>query len=580
MNKPDESAGIPLHEEQRRHIAALEREIRHVQREIAAHRHDIGSPLQILQGMVDIFPRINEKLEGAPLRAIEQIRDMVEHLLRDLRKNITCSAFVDLLREVSQTAMQRTKPLHSSVTLGFNTYEAEQCYILASKVHWKNILQNLFENAFRKGAQNVSVDIGWGKISESRQKAIEIRIRDDGEGMLPAILEHLRSGSGITDKTEGDGLEPGKEHGVGLKSVRMFVEKLYGGEMSIDSVHVTADPDNHGTTFTFKIPVYSCDEEGRTVPVTLPPGETENHPPCAETVAADAVEPVSRRRAIRWIAGGTAAAAASVAGIWNVTRAAPTLRGAENVRLLLPEFPLTDVETDGRGRIRRFTLDTNEEPIVYDADDGRSAASFTRFDIDGETSVLSFGQVTTDDRMRRMFLSSSKEGLFGLVRIAAGGESRAAYVCAPAGASLAAVPRERLYPLEDAALLLRQYLATNADMLMSRELQTMIAALRRLAVAPDPAVRDERQQRGQIALAAQSLLRIHALSAGKTVKVTMQRELFQASDRFLLIDRNVADPVTQREWNDVLRSRNTPCFLATHADEAARIVRGERNVTA
>lgn len=557
-----------LHHEQLRRIKQLEVELWHVERKIGVMQHDIRTPLQTLSHGIQVSVS-SPDMRAIMGDAIAQIGDTIEHTLSDVRKNISCASFCDLLREAYAAVLVLAEKSEEpeGVQVNFSAEEAEEYFLFAAGIHWQNILQNLMQNAFRKRASHLDVHLGWSTIAATGQKAIEITVRDNGDGMTKQILDDVRSNRRVTDKTIGDGLIEGEQHGVGLQGVRLLVEELYGGEMHVDSTHVLDDPDHHGTTFIFRLPVYVYDENGE---------------PVIETAAcAGEARKITRREALRLLGGGLALTAAGIAGIaYQMRGMRPPPRGTENVRPLFPEFPLSDIRLDERGRIAGFTLDTNEERLPVGGD------SVRRVDLP-DSSLLSFDRMTPDGRLRRMFLHSSQEGVFGFVRIAAGGESRASYVCAPAidGRVPPRINREHLYPLEDTVVLPDGHAAVSMEMLEAGDFSSMLDALKRFSAHTlDDAPEDERQIVGTARMIIDRLLTLYALHAGGAQRVTTvaQWRAFSAGmGRLLLLDRDTAerppvrDALTRRGLADLRRRGNHLGFLGTKPDELPPLLHHE-----
>ncbi|RYY52502.1 MAG: ATP-binding protein, partial [Comamonadaceae bacterium] len=104
------------------------------------------------------------------------------------------------------------------------------------------VVSNLVNNAIKYTPAGGSIDVaGW---SEDGQAVLSVR--DDGEGIAPAMLPHVFDlfvqGDGSTLSGQG-GL------GIGLWLVRMLVD-LHGGTIVADS----AGP-GLGSTFTVRLPL-------------------------------------------------------------------------------------------------------------------------------------------------------------------------------------------------------------------------------------------------------------------------------------------------------------------------------------
>lgn len=99
-----------------------------------------------------------------------------------------------------------------------------------------NIL-DITENSVKAGATLTEITL------EQSSNKLTLIIKDDGCGMTEDILRGVTDPFYTTRTT--------RKVGMGLPLLKMAAEQT-GGEMSIESVSVLNDPENHGTTVTAK----------------------------------------------------------------------------------------------------------------------------------------------------------------------------------------------------------------------------------------------------------------------------------------------------------------------------------------
>jgi len=108
----------------------------------------------------------------------------------------------------------------------------------------QRVLENLLENALNHTPAGGSIRLGF--VTEGRR--VIVKVEDSGRGMAPEEVEHIferfyRVEKSRTESHDGAGL--------GLSIAKRIVD-LHGGTISVQSAL------NHGTTFTFPIPLHAA----------------------------------------------------------------------------------------------------------------------------------------------------------------------------------------------------------------------------------------------------------------------------------------------------------------------------------
>ena len=93
---------------------------------------------------------------------------------------------------------------------------------------------DIAQNSAAAGAKNISLS-----LIEDREGLLTVTIKDDGRGMSREILEKVHDPFYTTRTT--------RKVGLGIPLFKLAAEQA-GGELSIESTSVEADPKNHGTT--------------------------------------------------------------------------------------------------------------------------------------------------------------------------------------------------------------------------------------------------------------------------------------------------------------------------------------------
>jgi signal transduction histidine kinase/AraC-like DNA-binding protein len=118
-------------------------------------------------------------------------------------------------------------------------------YVYIDQGRIANIISNFFSNSFKFTNSGGRIELN---LSDGNDYVI-IKFTDTGCGIeadkLDIIFDRFsQADTGSTRRYEGTG--------IGLSLVKELVE-LHGGEVSVESRHISEYPDNHGTTFTVKL---------------------------------------------------------------------------------------------------------------------------------------------------------------------------------------------------------------------------------------------------------------------------------------------------------------------------------------
>jgi hypothetical protein len=501
--------------------------------------------------------------------------EMVLDAVRDAKfETFNVAAFHAMITE-SVRAIEQSRTDVPHITIEALPDETDLCCILTGRVAWVRALLNIIDNAARKQATNVVISVLPSTLQRQNHPCIEVIVRDDGVGMRPEILKSLREGRQVSDRDLDGALPPGDQvhhHGHGIASIRQFIEEVSLGELEIESTQATDGDPTHGTSIIIRLPIINGNavpaedsskylDEAVDVPATIPILSPSDE---------SAPEDYSRRHALM-VGGAMATTLAAAGGIFWALRSGSN--DAENKHA--PRFPLRSFAIDPDGRASfELTVADRQLHCVH----GRATELQDVTHVALGQDVLVGCSADIAGQREEMFFCHLPEGLFAFVR---DGES-VGYLCIPRQLDGAlATAQESLFPLQD-ALYDGSLFATNAELLRSRQLQTLAAPLRRIVQAPQPVASHERRR---LHLARNILVQLlssydHCQRGARPVQTSDEWEqcVRDSQQTFLIVE----SPVQQQLLSDArapqhvqrLRTRqNDLCFLDTTIQQAQRLIR-------
>jgi CheY-like chemotaxis protein/nitrogen-specific signal transduction histidine kinase len=205
------------------------------------------------------------------------------------------------------------------------------------------VLSNVLSNAVKFTPEGGSIQL----TCTMREGWLEIRVRDSGVGIAPAVLPYVfdrfrQADSGSTRRHGGLGL--------GLAITRHLVEQ-HGGDIRVES-----DGPGCGTTITIRLPAASTQWGPTTHPVGVPEAEDAERLDGVGVLVVDD-EPDSREVVARLLEQRGAAVRQC-----NSALAALRVLAAEGVDVLVADIAMPDV--DGYELIRRVRASGNRVPAI------------------------------------------------------------------------------------------------------------------------------------------------------------------------------------------------------------------------
>ncbi|HKZ72682.1 MAG TPA: PAS domain S-box protein [Steroidobacteraceae bacterium] len=237
---------------QQRHTEALEDAARRMHEFVAMLAHELRNPLAPIRNAVNLMAK---KGMGDP--TLESMRQTIDrqslHLTRIIdelldvnriaRGHFTIERALVDLGEVLQRAIEASRPLIDARGHALHTdWPAQAIMVHGDAVRLTQVMVNLLNNAARYTQEG-------GKIALTVATAgidVEIRVRDNGKGIPPEMLERI-FGLFVQLSPEEQGARGGL--GVGLALVQRVVE-LHGG-----AVEAHSDGPDRGSEFVVKLPL-------------------------------------------------------------------------------------------------------------------------------------------------------------------------------------------------------------------------------------------------------------------------------------------------------------------------------------
>lgn len=219
---------------------------------LAMLAHELRNPLVPISNAAHVIGRLG--LEEPRIQwAQEVIETQVAHLTRmvdDLldisrivRGKITLKMekveFAGLAKQVCEAARPFMESKGHQLIVNF---PAESVWLDADPVRLSQVLINLLDNAAKYTPNNGRIELN----ARAREQEVEIRVRDNGEGisqeLLNRVFDIFQQGERTLDRAQG-GL------GIGLALVQRIVE-LHGGRVEAQS-----EGPGHGSTFIIRLPI-------------------------------------------------------------------------------------------------------------------------------------------------------------------------------------------------------------------------------------------------------------------------------------------------------------------------------------
>lgn len=199
--------------------------------------HDLRTPLTRIRLASEMLPQDQD-----------WIKDGIEHDIDDL--NAIINQFIDYARQDQQETMSFVnintliyELVEARAAIGTHTIELNLAELTTSKlrkVGIKRVIENLIENAFRYGSDNITITTSM----IDKNKSIICSVRDYGAGIDMTHLDKM-----FTPFAQGDHARGSSGSGLGLAIVKRIVES-HGG-----TIQFSNHPDG-GLNASFLLPLH------------------------------------------------------------------------------------------------------------------------------------------------------------------------------------------------------------------------------------------------------------------------------------------------------------------------------------
>ena len=198
--------------------------------------HDLRTPLTRIRLATEMMPQEAEWIKDGIVSDIEDmnaiIDQFIDYVRQDQTEKIEVSNINHLIDEVA-SRWEREESRQVSLEL------SQVPDVQIRRVAIKRVLDNLLENAFRYGGEQVDITTGYDK----RAKRVYFVVRDHGPGIDENQIENLFQPFAQGDKARGS-----VGSGLGLAIIKRIVD-MHSGE-----IHLTNHPQG-GLMATVRLPV-------------------------------------------------------------------------------------------------------------------------------------------------------------------------------------------------------------------------------------------------------------------------------------------------------------------------------------
>ncbi len=217
---------------------------------ISMMSHDLKTPIERIQGMLDVILKDSTQLSHMQRDAVDMIKQSSDDLLKFINSILNYAKIesegVELhksakdINQILEDVIKKHEFLAKIKKIQIKT-QLEPLFptpVDADLV--RQIFSNLIENAIKYSPDETMLQI----LSEEKEGLIWVSVKDQGPGIPEDELPHVFSKFFRSKNAKSS---PIKGSGLGLYLAKYFTE-LHGGEIIVESTY------GHGTTFTIKLP--------------------------------------------------------------------------------------------------------------------------------------------------------------------------------------------------------------------------------------------------------------------------------------------------------------------------------------
>ncbi|AWL10634.1 Histidine kinase [Saliniradius amylolyticus] len=183
--------------------------------------HDLRTPLTRVRLATEMLPDDQDWVREGIVHDIEDMNDIIDQFInyvrRDRQEPLESCNLNSLISEVVQARQLEAQQIQLDL--------AELPDLTLRRVAIKRVLENLIENAFRYGSQEILIHSRYLKKAQQ----VQIKVRDFGQGIEEQKIEAL-----FTPFTQGDEARGSGGSGLGLAIIKRIVD-MHGGQVALQN---------------------------------------------------------------------------------------------------------------------------------------------------------------------------------------------------------------------------------------------------------------------------------------------------------------------------------------------------------
>lgn len=178
--------------------------------------HDLRTPLTRIRLATEMLPEDQDWIKDGIVHDIEDMNDIIDQFIDYVRQDQQEEREVVDLNDIIRDAVQaRSREGAHQIEMDLQPLPA----VPLRRVAIKRVLDNLMENAFRYGSDNIQIFSGCDK----RTKQLFVTVRDFGPGIAEDQIDTL-----FQPFTQGDKARGSLGSGLGLAIIKRIVDLHYG----------------------------------------------------------------------------------------------------------------------------------------------------------------------------------------------------------------------------------------------------------------------------------------------------------------------------------------------------------------
>ncbi len=182
--------------------------------------HDLRTPLTRIRLATEMLPESQAWISEGIIHDIEDMNDIIDQFIDYVRQDKSeKTILININHLAEEAAHARGIEEQHEIKLDLSNVPP----VLVRKVAIKRVLDNLIENAFRYGSNNIEISTGYIK----KQRQAFFRVRDFGKGIPEEKIESL-----FQPFKQGDDARGSLGSGLGLAIIKRIVD-MHSGKVEL-----------------------------------------------------------------------------------------------------------------------------------------------------------------------------------------------------------------------------------------------------------------------------------------------------------------------------------------------------------